>query len=170
MRFSRCPSTVVLKSKISSATHGGAIALSQASATAVSNRQSIWSNVACRLRVKDGPILSQARSRSKGPLSDQVADAPNSRGQCRSWVESSRSAATCPNGRFGTRSTPSGVLQQCNTRYCDGEQPCHPLRNTATVQHSIRQPIRPALAAASTFPASDRRGRFARADLYGSLD
>jgi hypothetical protein len=39
------------------------------------------------LRVKDGPILSQARSRSRGPLSDQVADAPNSHGQCRSWVE-----------------------------------------------------------------------------------
>src|SRR5215469_339701 len=38
------------------------------------------------LRVKDGPILSQARSRSKGPLSDQVADAPNSSGQCRSRV------------------------------------------------------------------------------------
>jgi hypothetical protein len=32
-------------------------------------------------------MLSQARSRSKGPLSDQVADAPYPRGQCRSWVE-----------------------------------------------------------------------------------
>src|SRR5215471_17529557 len=31
----------------------------------------------CPSRVKDGPILSQARSRSKGPLSDQVADARN---------------------------------------------------------------------------------------------
>ena len=36
---------------------------------------------------QDGPILSQARSRSKGPLSDQVADAPNSSGQCRSRVD-----------------------------------------------------------------------------------
>jgi hypothetical protein len=43
--------------------------------------------------VMDGPILSQARSRSKGPLSDQVADAPNSRGQCRSWVASRDSMA-----------------------------------------------------------------------------
>ena len=41
--------------------------------------------------VKDGPILSQARSRSKGPLSDQVADATKPRGQCRSWVASGRS-------------------------------------------------------------------------------
>jgi hypothetical protein len=32
-------------------------------------------------------MLSQARSRSKGPLSDQVADAPYPRGQCRSWVD-----------------------------------------------------------------------------------
>jgi len=37
--------------------------------------------------VKDGPLLSRARSRSKGPLSDQVADAPDACGQCRSWVE-----------------------------------------------------------------------------------
>jgi hypothetical protein len=41
--------------------------------------------------VKDGPILSQARSKSKGPLSDQLADATNPRGQCRSWVDLSRS-------------------------------------------------------------------------------
>jgi hypothetical protein len=40
------------------------------------------------LWVKDGPILSQARSRSKGPLSDQVADATKPRGQCRDWVDS----------------------------------------------------------------------------------
>jgi hypothetical protein len=33
-----------------------------------------------RLWVNDGPILSQARSRSKGPLSDQVADATRPRG------------------------------------------------------------------------------------------
>ena len=37
--------------------------------------------------VKDGPILSQARSRSKGPLSDQVADATKPRDQCRGWVD-----------------------------------------------------------------------------------
>ena len=37
--------------------------------------------------VKDGPILSQARSRSKGPLSDQVADATKPRRQRRSWVD-----------------------------------------------------------------------------------
>jgi len=68
------------------------------------------------------------------------------------------------NGRFDTRSTPSGVLQQCNTRYCDGEEPCHPLRSTATVQHRIRHPIRLALAAASPF-----RDRITKDDpgLYG---
>ena len=44
----------------------------------------------CPSRVKDGPILSQARSRSKGPLSDQVADATKPRRQCRSWVEPCR--------------------------------------------------------------------------------
>ena len=37
-------------------------------------------------RVKDGPLLSRARSRSKGPLSDQVADASDACGQSRSWV------------------------------------------------------------------------------------
>jgi len=37
---------------------------------------------------QDRAILAPARSRSQGPLSDQVADAPNPRGQCRSWVES----------------------------------------------------------------------------------
>jgi hypothetical protein len=36
---------------------------------------------------QERPILSQARSRSKGPLSDQVADATKPRGQCRSWVD-----------------------------------------------------------------------------------
>ena len=44
----------------------------------------------CPSWVKDGPILSQARSRSKGPLSDQVADATKPRGQCRSWVDPCR--------------------------------------------------------------------------------
>ena len=34
---------------------------------------------------QDRPIFAPARSRSQGPLSDQVADAPNPRGQCRSW-------------------------------------------------------------------------------------
>ena len=47
----------------------------------------------CPSWVKGGPILSQARLSSKGPLSDQVLDAPNSHGQCRSWVEPSRSGA-----------------------------------------------------------------------------
>jgi hypothetical protein len=42
----------------------------------------------CLLRVKDGPLLSRARSRSKGPLSDQVADAPDACRQSRSWVDS----------------------------------------------------------------------------------
>jgi hypothetical protein len=61
-----------------------------------------------RLWVKDGPILSQARSRSKGPLSDQVADATKPRGQCRSWVDSgyrpcaSASIATPELGRAKT--------------------------------------------------------------------
>jgi hypothetical protein len=36
--------------------------------------------------VRDGPLLSRG-SRSKGPLSDQVADAPEACGQCRSWVD-----------------------------------------------------------------------------------
>src|SRR5215471_17162189 len=53
----------------------------------------------CPSRVKDGPILSQARSRSKGPLSDQVADATKPRGQCRSWVES-RPQHRVPSDRF----------------------------------------------------------------------
>src|SRR6516164_3442763 len=47
------------------------------------------------LRVKDGPILSQARSRSIGPLSDQVVDAPNPSGQCRSRVGTSRPLGQC---------------------------------------------------------------------------
>jgi hypothetical protein len=51
-----------------------------------------------RLWVKDGSMLSQARSRSKGPLSDQVADAPYPRSQCRSWVESRP-----PNSKTGRR-------------------------------------------------------------------
>src|SRR5215831_21286278 len=52
----------------------------------------------CPSRVKDGPILSQARSRSKGPLSDQVADATKPRRQCRSWVEPCRSISVPANG------------------------------------------------------------------------
>jgi hypothetical protein len=51
-----------------------------------------------RFGYKDGPILSQARSRSKRPLSDQVADATKPRGQCRSWVESRP-----PNSKNGRR-------------------------------------------------------------------
>src|SRR5215471_16400271 len=54
----------------------------------------------CPSRVKDGPILSQARSRSKGPLSDQVADATKPRRQCRCWVE---------------RAPPSRVPSDCTT-------------------------------------------------------
>ena len=46
-------------------------------------------------------MLSQARSRSKGPLSDQVADAPNSSGQCRSGVDSSGSIQVPPTAGFG---------------------------------------------------------------------
>src|SRR5690242_16724872 len=44
-------------------------------------------DLACRFRVRDGPILSQTRSRSKRPLPDQVADATKPRCQCDSWVE-----------------------------------------------------------------------------------
>jgi hypothetical protein len=40
---------------------------------------------------QDRPIFAPACSRSQGPLSDQVADAPNPRGQCRNWVDLSRS-------------------------------------------------------------------------------
>src|SRR6185312_12820787 len=36
---------------------------------------------------QDRPTFAPVRSRSQGPLADQVADAPNPRGQCRSWVE-----------------------------------------------------------------------------------
>ena len=36
---------------------------------------------------QDRPIFAPARSRSQGPLSDQVGDAPNPRGQCRSLVK-----------------------------------------------------------------------------------
>src|SRR3984893_1327216 len=40
---------------------------------------------------QDRPIFAPARSRSQGPLSDQVADAPNPRGQCRGWVDGGQS-------------------------------------------------------------------------------
>ena len=50
------------------------------------------------LRLKDGPLLSRARSRSKGPLLDQVADAPDTCGQCRSWVGLARLTSRQPNG------------------------------------------------------------------------
>ena len=40
--------------------------------------------------VKGGQLLLRARSRSKGSLSDQVADAPDGCGQCRGGVGSSR--------------------------------------------------------------------------------
>jgi hypothetical protein len=33
------------------------------------------------------PIFAPAHSKSQGPLSDQVADVPNPRGQCRYWVD-----------------------------------------------------------------------------------
>ena len=74
--------------------------------------------------VKDGPILSQARSRSKGPLSDQVADATKPRRQRRSWVDGGpscivrRSAAVggersfaeaCLNGEVAPLSAISGT-------------------------------------------------------------
>jgi hypothetical protein len=42
---------------------------------------------------QDRPIFAPARLRSQGPLSDQVADAPNPRGQCRSWVDRGPSPA-----------------------------------------------------------------------------
>jgi len=55
-----------------------------------------------------------------------------------------------PKVRCGSKAddrAPSETLQQCNT--------------------SITHPIRPALAAASPFPAWDRQGRSAPAELYG---
>jgi hypothetical protein len=55
-------------------------------------------------------LLSQARSRSKGPLSDQVADATKPRGQCRSWVEPPRSEAWAGRSGIGG-SAPSDKLQ-----------------------------------------------------------
>jgi hypothetical protein len=48
-----------------------------------------------------------------------------------------------PNGRSWWRSTPSKILQRCNTRRCDGDEPSHPLRNTATVQHRDHVPNSP---------------------------
>jgi hypothetical protein len=48
---------------------------------------------------QDRPIFAPARSRSQGPLSDQVADAPNPRGRWRSWVDSGGSIAVPANGR-----------------------------------------------------------------------
>jgi hypothetical protein len=48
--------------------------------------------------------------------------------------------------------------------------PSEILQRHSTRQHSIRHPIRSALAAASPFPASDRQGRSERADLYGFQD
>ena len=53
------------------------------------------------LWVKDGPLLSRARSRSKGPLSDQVADAPDACGQWRSWVDSGGSIVVLRTAAIG---------------------------------------------------------------------
>ena len=61
--------------------------------------------VQSRLWVKDDALPSQARSRSKGPLSDQVADAPNSRGQCRSWVDSGSSIVAPRTAAHGAEMT-----------------------------------------------------------------
>ena len=54
-------------------------------------------------------MLSQARSRSKGPLSDQVADAPYPRGQCRSWVEPCGSIAVPGTAGIGATLSPERV-------------------------------------------------------------
>ena len=64
--------------------------ISQEEAERFYNLVAVGEGGRCTSRVKDGPILSQARSRSKGPLSDQVADATKPRGQCRSWIASGR--------------------------------------------------------------------------------
>ena len=47
-----------------------------------------------QLWIKDGPLLSRARSRSKGPLPDHAADAADACGQSRSWGDLSHP----PNG------------------------------------------------------------------------
>jgi len=52
------------------------------------------------LRVRTARFFAPARSRSQGPLSDQVADAPNPRGQCRSRVDPCLSLSARTNGRF----------------------------------------------------------------------
>jgi hypothetical protein len=68
---------------------GGRLITSLSPTFARSGRQ--WgakSNVRKSGTGQDRPIFAPARSRSQGPLSDQVADAPNPRGQCRSWVDS----------------------------------------------------------------------------------
>src|SRR4029077_15044512 len=52
---------------------------------------------------QDRPIFAPARSRSQGPLSDQVADAPNPRGQCRSWVEPGGSIVVTPTAGIGAQ-------------------------------------------------------------------
>jgi len=56
-------------------------------------------------------MLSQARSRSKGPLSDQVADAPYPRGQCRSWVEPCRSISVPRMAGIGAEPPPAVRLK-----------------------------------------------------------
>ena len=53
---------------------------------------------------QDRPIFAPARSRSQGPLSDQVADAPNPRGQCRGWVEPGGSIVVTPTAGIGATS------------------------------------------------------------------
>jgi hypothetical protein len=52
---------------------------------------------------QDRPIFAPALSRSQGPLSDQVADAPNQRGQWRSWVDSGGSIAVARMTAFGAQ-------------------------------------------------------------------
>lgn len=82
--------------------------------------------------VKDGSILSQARSRSKGPLSDKVADAQDACGQSRSWVDKSRTidvsgttgiGVTSPSGRVSVKDPSPPKLQSCRRALVNGIHP-----------------------------------------------
>ena len=59
----------------------------------MTRRMFLHPNFEARFGSGTAQFFSQASSRSKGPLSDQIADATIPRGQCRNWVELPRSGA-----------------------------------------------------------------------------
>jgi hypothetical protein len=77
---------------------------------------------------QDRPIFAPARSRSQGPLSDQVADAPNPRGECRSWVDTGYSPAAQRTVAVSTPTIdrpPSGTRPYAGRPLAD-PAPCRP--------------------------------------------